>query len=355
MDQIDAPGWDGEFAVARYDRAASAWLILALHSTRLGPAAGGTRLRVYPDFRSALHDAFALSRSMTWKFAAADVPRGGGKAVLALSRPLTPEQREGLLMRYGTLVAELGGRFYTGPDVGTAPLDMDVVARTAGPFVHARTQRAGGAGDSGRWTALGVHSAMRAACAAAFGSPSLRERRVLVQGAGSVGGTLIDLLLGEDAQVMLCEIDPQAAAPWRDDARVRVVEPAAMLDTPCDVLAPCALGGVLDLHAVQRLRCRVVVGAANNQLAHPQVAAALHAHGILYAPDFVVNSGGAVAITGMEALGWSVAEAEAQVCRIGERLSAVLGRARDEGIDLHQAALRAAADRLRIAPRETGN
>jgi leucine dehydrogenase len=349
MGDSGALHWDGEFVVARYDRPAAAWLIVALHSTWLGPATGGTRLRIYPDFRSGLRDAFALSRSMTWKFAAADFPRGGGKAVLALSRPLPSEQREDLLLRYGALVAELGGRFYTGPDVGTAPLDMDVVAKTAGRFVHARTQHGGGAGDSGRWTALGVQSAMRAACEVAFDSGDLRGRRVLVQGAGSVGGMLIELLLAARAQVMVSEVDSGAAARWRDDGRVHMVDPASVVDTPCDVFAPCALGGVIDLAAARRLRCRAVVGAANNQLAHPDAAAALQTRGVLYAPDFVVNSGGAVAITGMEALGWSAAHAEEQMRRIGDRVAAVLARARAEGIDTHMAALRTVADRLRAA------
>jgi leucine dehydrogenase len=154
--------WDGESVIIRFDPPTRAWLIIAVHSTRLGPATGGTRMKPYPDLRSALDDALKLATSMTYKFAVAEFPRGGGKAVIALPHDFNPRARHDLLLRYGTLIGQLGGLFRTGVDVGTTPSDMDVVAETGAPYVACRTPEKGGAGGSGQATALGVFSGMQA-------------------------------------------------------------------------------------------------------------------------------------------------------------------------------------------------
>ncbi len=341
--------WGGERLLAQVDRPTEAWIVIALHSSRLGPATGGTRLMPYASFHAALRDALQLSAMMTWKFALADFPRGGGKAVLGLTRPLSSAERAGLLQRYGRIVHELGGRYQAGPDVGTGPADMDIVAQTAGPWVFSRTPQQGGAGDSAWATALGVLSAMQAVAEELFGEPSLRGRSVLVQGAGSVGSQLIELLLEAGARAAFADIDAVAVDLWRRRRGVTFVAPDAVPDFACDILAPCALGGTLNAQTIPRLRCRAIAGAANNQLAQPSDAQSLRQRGILYAPDFAINSGGAVAITGMEALGWSAEQAQQRVRGIATTLRAVLARARAEDIDPHEAAMRQARERLAAA------
>ena len=186
--------WGGEEVIIRHDQATGAWILIAIHSTRLGPAAGGTRMKPYPDFQAALQDALRLSEAMTYKFAVPGIARGGGKAVINLPSHFDPAGRPDLLRRYGSLVRQLSGLYFTGPDVGTSSSDMNIIAETGSPYVFGRTPGAGGAGDSGPITALGVFAGIEVLCELLFGNPSLKNRRILVQGVGSVGGTLIDLL-----------------------------------------------------------------------------------------------------------------------------------------------------------------
>jgi glutamate dehydrogenase/leucine dehydrogenase len=266
--------------------------------------------------------------------------------VIAVPRALDPAARPDLLRRFGGLVASLRGGYETGPDVGTTAEDMDLVAETGSPWVHSRTGARGGAGGSGRLTALGVLAGMRAVSERLFGTASLEGRSVLVQGAGSVGGPLLDLLREERAVLFASETDPSLASRLRAAGDVRMVPPEEAFDAPVEIFAPCALGGILDAAAIRRLRARAVVGAANNQLASPGDALRLHERGILYAPDFVVNSGGAVGITGIESMGWTRAEAEARVLGIRGTLAAVFDRAEADGVDPDTAARRLALRRL---------
>ncbi len=342
--------WDGESVVLHLDRPTGAWIIIAIHSTHLGPGTGGTRLKHYPDLAAAARDALLLAEGMTYKFATIDFPRGGAKAVIAIPPVFDPSERTGLLRRYGALIHQLGGLFETGPDIGTTSADMDLIAETGAPYVRARTPAAGGAGDSAPATALGVFHAIQVSCETAFGDPSLRDRRVLVQGAGSVGGRLIALLQDAGATVLAADVD-QAALRRHID--VEHLSAADVYTTPCDVFAPCALGGILNHETIPLLRCRAVAGAANNQLAHPADAERLRARGILYAPDFVVNLGGAAAITGRETMGWSEDEASRQIIEaITSALRQVLRIAAEEGITTAAAALRLAEARL-AAPSPT--
>lgn len=344
-----ASGWNGEALVERRDGQTGALMLVAIHSSRLGPATGGTRLRTYASDDLARQDARRLAEAMTCKWAAADFPRGGGKAVLAVPAGFGDAARTGLLRRYGALLRELSGRFATGPDVGTSPADMDVIAETGAPYVFSRTPARGGAGGSGPWTALGVFAAIEAVGERLFGGRSLRGRRVTVQGAGSVGGPLIERLLEAGARVVFGDPSPEAGRRLLERRGVERVSPEACLEAEADVFAPCALGGVLDAVTIPRLRCRAVVGAANDQLADPADAERLRARGILYAPDFVVNAGGAVAVTGIEALGWTPARAEAAVGAIGETLTRVLALADREGVTTDAAARRIAEERLAAA------
>jgi leucine dehydrogenase len=339
--------WDGETVVVRYDRPTGAWIFIAIHSTRLGPAGGGTRMKSYPDVASALQDALRLAAGMSYKFATSGLSFGGGKAVIAIPPDFDPNARPALLRRYGVLVHQLGGLYYTGPDVGTSSADMDIIAETGAPYVFARTPAAGGAGSSAPLTALGVFTGIQAACEHRFGSTSLQGRRVLVQGTGSVGGTLIEHLQSAGAEVLFSEVDPDAIRRWRDEVGLEFVPVEAVHRTECDVFAPCALGGLLNADTIPQLKCQVVAGGANNQLANPQDAERLRAREILYAPDYVVNLGGAMGITLMETQGWTEARAQQEVVDTVRRaLRQIFELAARDGITTDAAARHIAEERL---------
>jgi leucine dehydrogenase len=303
-------------------------------------------MKPYPDLRAALDDALKLAASMTNKFAVADFPRGGGKAVIALPHDFDPNARHDLLRRYGTLIRQLGGLFQTGVDVGTSPSDMDVVAETGAPYVACRTPEKGGAGGSGQATALGVFSGIQAVCEYLFGDVSLAGKRVLVQGTGSVGGPLIGLLREAGAEVLFSDVDQATIKHFRDELGLQFVEAKNVYDAPCDIFAPCALGGILNHKTIPSLKCLAVAGAANNQLAEPADAERLRERNILYAPDYVINFGGAIAITGIEEMGWSRAEAEERVKSVRETLRRIFEVAEAEGISTEAAARRIAESRL---------
>jgi leucine dehydrogenase len=339
--------WGGEMLITHRDGLTGAWMVVAIHSTRLGPAAGGTRMKAYPSLADAIGDALRLSEGMTLKFAVADFPRGGGKSVIAVPHDLDDGARTGLLERYGTLIHRLGGLYETGPDVGTAPSDMDIIARTGAPYVHCRTAAAGGAGDSAPATATGTLEAIRVTLAQRSGSPSLAGRRIVVQGAGSVGRLLIRHLLEAGADVAFTDINPDAVRLVRESLGARPLSPDAVFDEPCDLFSPCALGGVLSESTIPRLRCAAVAGCANNQLATPADAERLRERDILYAPDFVVSLGGAVAITGIEALDWPPEDATSRVVHIvSGALRRVFDGAQAEGTTTTEAARRLAEERL---------
>jgi leucine dehydrogenase len=344
---VTGESWTGEELVERFDRETGARIVVALHSSRLGPPTGGTRMKTYPGEESARRDAMRLAEAMTYKWAAADFPRGGGKAVIAVPHGLGAAARNGLLRRYGALLAELSGRFYTGGDVGTSSADMDVIAETGAPYVFSRTPGRGGAGGSGSWTALGVFAAIETVCERLFGDPSPRGRRIVVQGAGKVGAALIERLAASRARVAAADPDADAVAELRERLGVEVISPEACLEEPCDVFVPCALGGILNADTIPRLNSGAVAGAANDQLAGPEDGMSLLGRGVLYAPDFVVNAGGAVAITGIEALGWSVGRAETAVRAIGGTLRRVLDLAEASRTSTDAAARRLAEERLR--------
>jgi len=308
--------WDGEELAVRRDGPTGATIVVAIHSSRLGPATGGTRIRAYPSTADAIADAKALARAMTMKFALAAFPRGGGKAVIDLPHGVDVASRGALLRRYGAMLLELEGRFRTGPDVGVLPGDIDVIASTGAPYVHALTRSAAGPMGSAGPTALGVVSAMEALCSRAFGTGALAGRRVVVQGAGNVGAALLGMLRDAGAEASFSDTDPDRARALRTGG-FREIPCDDVWDASCDLLAPCALGGVLSSRTIPRLRCRAIAGAANNQLEHPDDATRLSERGILWAPDVAASAGGAVYVTGMEGLGWTDEVARQAVRRIG--------------------------------------
>jgi leucine dehydrogenase len=333
--------WDGESVAVHYDRPTDAWIFIAVHDRTLGMAMGGCRLNIYPSPRDGLRDALRLSKGMTLKWAAIDFPFGGGKAVLALPRPIDHAAREGLLVRFGELVDMLGGAYGTGVDLGTTPEDMDIVGRRT-ERVFGRTAAQGGAGDPGPWTALGVYSGLLAACEHVWGNASVDGRSVLVQGVGGVGSPLARRLREGGARLIFTDALPARAQALADELGADVIAPESAYETECDVFAPCAIGGILNERSIPKLRCRIVGGSANNQLERDADANLLHQRGILYAPDFVINAGGAIAHGALEVLRWTPEKASDRVRRIYDTLGEVLAESkRRNESPLHEAIRRA--------------
>lgn len=288
--------WDGLAVVTRRDAATGAWIFIALHDNTLGPAMGGTRMKVYPSPAEGLRDAMRLAEGMTHKWAAAGLKMGGGKAVIDLERPLEGDERDALFRRYGRLIASLRGTFSTGPDLGTTPHDMATIASQT-RYVHGVED--GEAIDPGPYTARGVFASLRAVLRQAFGNDDLDGRTVLIEGVGSVGRPLAGRIADAGGELLLADLDPERARALADELGGRPVSAAEVIGTECDVYAPCAVGGTLNAETVPRLACKAVCGSANNQLGRPEDADALHERGILYAPDYVANSGGAIAFAMM--------------------------------------------------------
>ena len=326
------------------DPASGLRAIIAIYSTALGPALGGTRFYPYADEAAALSDVLALSKAMAYKAACAGVDLGGGKAVI-LGDPSTMKT-EPLLRAYGRMVESLGGRYYTACDVGTYVQDMDVIAKET-RFATGRSVEHGGAGDSAVLTAYGVFQAMRAAAQASFGAPSLHGRRVAVEGVGKVGYHLVEHLLEDGATVIVSDVNPVAVARVAAlGVQVASVDELPTLDV--DVYAPCALGGSLTDALVPALKARVICGAANNQLAHPGVEKMLADRGILYTPDYVANAGGLVQVED-EAIGeggFSFDRAKSKATRIFDTTLEVFRLAEAEGVPPAVAADRLAERRM---------
>ena len=318
--------------------------IVAIYSTALGPALGGTRFYPYSSESQALADVLNLSRAMTYKSALAGLDLGGGKAVI-IGDPARLKS-EALLRAYGRFIESLGGRYITACDVGTYSEDMDIVAREC-RFVTGRTVSHGGAGDSSVLTAFGVFQGMRAAAEHAWGSPSLEGRRVAVEGVGKVGARLVDHLTEAGAEVVICDVNPDAVRRVLD--RHPGVTPAADRDAliarELDVLAPCALGGTVDERAAAVLSARIVCGAANNQLAHAGIEKLLADRGILYAPDYLVNSGGLIQVAD-ELEGFSFDRAKARAERIFDTTRRIFELADEDGVPAVAAADRMAERRM---------
>jgi valine dehydrogenase (NAD+) len=318
--------------------------IIAIYSTALGPALGGTRFYPYATEADALRDVLNLSKGMAYKAALAGLDLGGGKAVI-IGDPHR-HKTEALLRAYGRFVQSLNGRYLTACDVGTYSEDMDCVAREC-DFVTGRTVEHGGAGDSSVLTAYGVYQGMRAAAETAWGTPTLHGRRVGVAGVGKVGRHLVGHLLDDGADVVVADVYQPAidrvlaAHPEVDVA----ADSDDLVSADLDVFAPCALGGAVNDESVHMLKARVVCGGANNQLAHAGIGDILEDRGILYAPDYCVNAGGLVQVAD-ELEGFSFDRAKARASRIYDTTKRIFEVASSEGVPTAVAADRLAERRM---------
>lgn len=278
-----------------HDRASGLHAIIALHSTHLGPGAGGTRFWHYADPQGAMRDALRLSRGMSYKNAMAGLPMGGGKAVILLDAKGT--KTPAMLAAFGDAVEALGGRYVTAEDVGATEADMVAISRRT-PHVCGLPAREGQlGGDPGPFTAMGIFLGIKAAVAHKLGSDSLKGVRVALQGCGSVGGGVARLLAKEGARLTVADVDAEKARRLASETGGDAVAADTIMGTSCDVFSPNALGAILDEAGIARLDCAIVAGGANNQLARPEHGLLLAERGILYAPDYVINAGGIINVS----------------------------------------------------------
>ena len=326
------------------------YVIVAIHSTALGPALGGVRLWHYPATTDGVRDALRLARGMTLKAAAAGLALGGGKGVICgPERPPTGRERRELLLDFGDLVEALEGRYITAEDVGISPPDLvEIRERTA--HVTGLPHDRGGSGDPSPFTALGVEAAMRASVRARFGSPELAGRRIVIAGLGHVGAKLAVRLVEHGAEVAVSDIDAEKRK-LASELGVEWIEPTEELAAECDILAPCALGGAIDRANLPLLRCAIVCGCANNQLADERLATDLDERGILYAPDFVVNAGGLIHVY-REIRGYSEEHARELALEIEGNLAGIFEAATESSVTPLEAARELARERLAHAQLE---
>jgi leucine dehydrogenase len=316
-----------EHLIARRGRRSGVTTMVAIHSSALGPAVGGCRLKAYPRLIDAVDDVLRLSAAMTAKCAVAGLGFGGAKSVIALEpgRLLSPGERRDVLLDHAELIASFDGGYLAGPDVGTGPADM-LVLREVSPHAFCTPESAGGTGSSSGPTALGVLAALRAAA----GTRSMTGRRVVISGYGAVGAHLAASLQAAGASVVVSDVDP-AKRLEAQGRGLEWAEPDKALTLPADVVIPAAVGGVLDLETVARLDTPLVVGPANNQLTEDAVADALAARGVLWVPDYVASAGGILYTLSREAEGLDHAAALARVETIEGTVEGILAASRAHG------------------------
>jgi leucine dehydrogenase len=286
--------WDGKAVVSEHDAQTGAWFFIAVHDDTLGTPVGGCRMKVYDRPEDGLLDAMRLAEGMTAKWASIGIGFGGGKSVLALDRPIDGEAREGLLRRFGALLNTLKGAYGTGEDLGTTPSDMALLASVSDHVVGLSAD-SNDPTDPGPFTALGVFSAMRAALNHRFGSDSMDGRSMLIQGVGDVGAPLARLVAGSGGRLLLADLDEVRARSMAEELQGDFVPADEVYTTDCDIYAPCAIGATVNDRTIPGLGCAIVAGSANNQLETDADASRLVERGILYAPDYVTNAGGAMA------------------------------------------------------------
>lgn len=298
-----------------YDPATGLRAIIAIHSTRLGPALGGCRYLPYANDESAVRDAVRLAQGMSYKAALAGLRQGGGKAVIL--RAPHVDNRGALFEAFGRFIESLRGEYITAVDSGTSSADMDCIAQHT---EHVTSTTSGG--DPSPHTALGVFAGIRASALARLGSDDLDGLRIAVQGLGHVGYSLCEHLAAAGAELLVSDLDAGRVQLAVEQLGAQPIASEALLTTPCDILAPCGLGGVLTPSVVAQMRCAAVAGAANNQLAHVDVADDLEARGILYAPDYVINSGGLIFVS-LQHQGEALPAITAHLAKIGSRLTEI--------------------------------
>jgi len=323
---FDLPAYDGHEKVTMVEDAETGLkAIIAVHSTAMGSAAGGCRLCTYDSDQAALVDALRLSKGMSYKNAMADLPMGGGKAVIC--GPVAPENRVETFKAFGRAVDSLGGQYITAEDVGVSVADMEIIA-TQTKFVSGLTGGAGkSGGDPSPFTARGVRVGIESAVKAAMGRDDLDGVKVAVQGLGHVGMYLCEELATRGAKLVVADIHADRVNEAQGRFGATAVHVDDILMQEADVVAPCALGGAITEEVASHLRARIVAGAANNQLLTPEAGRILARHGVLYAPDYVINAGGIIMVSGEISGRNDEAEILAAVDRIGARLDDIFARA----------------------------
>jgi len=343
MNVFDSPDFDHHEQVAFFDdKRTGLRAIIAVHSTAMGPACGGTRMYPYATADDALTDVLRLSRGMSYKNAIADLPLGGGKAVI-LGDP-AKDKNEARLAAYAEAVNALGGHYITAMDVGVGPKDMPAIARVT-KYVAGYDQPGKKGGDSGPLTALGVFVGLKAAVKHRLGADTTKGLTVAVQGLGKVGMDVARRLHAEGARLIVADVSDDAVRRAVDAFGARQASPDSIVTTECDVFSPNALGAILNDDTVMRLTAKVVAGGANNQLARDAHGKILMERGVLYAPDYVVNGGGIIRVAG-QIYEWDDAEIERRVLAIADTLAVVFRRADAEHEPTNLVADRIAEERI---------
>jgi leucine dehydrogenase len=327
-----------------YDDVSGLRAIIAIHSTALGPALGGTRFFPYASEADALVDVLRLAKGMTYKAAAAGLDLGGGKAVI-IGDPAT-DKSERLLRAYGRIVDSLRGRYITAEDVGTTTTDVDIIRRET-RWALGCSPAEGGAGDPSPVTSRGLFAAARAVADFLWGDADLAGRRFAVQGVGKVGSAFVQLLVEARAEVIVADSVEATVKDAVDNYGVKSVDVEEIHTVDCDFYSPCALGGGLNEETIPRLNCQAILGSANNQLATDQDADRIADRGIVYAPDFVVNAGGLINVHD-ELRGYSKMRAMHRVDSIYGATKAILFASKEKQINPNQAAVMLAEDRIRV-------
>ena len=337
--------YDYENLLLCQDKALNFKAIIALHDTTLGPATGGCRMWQYEGEMDAIEDALRLARGMTYKYAAAGVNLGGGKAVI-LGDPYRKD-REPIFRALGKFINRLGGKYITGEDVGTTLNDMEYI-RMETEYVVTLPTYLGGAGDIAPMTAFGVIRAMQACCKRVYGSDSLEGKTVTVQGLGAVGHNVVGQLQELGVKMVVTDIDSQKVEAMVEKYDVERVDPQAIYDVECDVFCPCALGAILNDDTLARLKCRVICGSANNQLREERHGDLLEQKGMVYAPDYIANAGGTIYDTDRLGIGGvSHERGKEKVSRIYQNMERIFEIADRDKMPTYLAADRMAEERIR--------
>ena len=336
--------YDHENLFVCQDKALDFKAIIAIHDTTLGPATGGCRMWQYDNEMDAIEDALRLARGMTYKYAAAGVNLGGGKAVI-VGDPKRKD-REPIFRLLGKFINRLGGKYMTGEDVGTTLKDMEYIRMETEHVVTLPTYL-GGAGDIAPMTAFGVIRAMQACCVSVYGSDSLEGKTVAVQGLGAVGHHAVGQLHGLGARMVVTDIDRDKVDTMVEKYGVEKVASEAIYDVDCDIFCPCALGGIINDDTLNRLKCKIICGSANNQLKEERHGDLLEEKGLVYAPDYIANAGGTIYDTDRLGVGGVSHERGRQkVSRIYENLERVFEIADRDKIPTYLAADRLAEERM---------
>lgn len=334
LERVPVEGY--EEVIFASDKKTGLKAFIAIHNTALGPALGGTRIFPYANKEDALKDALRLSKGMTYKSAVAGVGFGGGKSVI-IADPKKEKTRE-LLMAFGEAVNALGGKYICAEDVGCTTEDVKEIRKKTKYVVGLPHEKS--SGDPGYFTAWGVFRGVQSVAKTLYGTDCLEGVRVAVQGLGNVGRNLISYLFWSGAEIVISDINEDVLKKYAKKYGAETVSPDKILEVECDIFAPCAMGAVLDEKTIPRLRCKGIAGAANNQLLHDSDADLLKAHGILYAPDFVINGGGLLNVAEETQVdGYSPARSRDNCRRIYETLLSIYEIARKNDESTHTAAM----------------